>query len=122
MNKKGFTLIELLAVIVVLAIIALIATPIVMNTIADAQEGANERSVEGYMKAWEAKYYAEWLEEGSEPIFASIVVTTDDYNGADVDCTVTAIKPITATCTVGEGPDNEYNYLDGAATKKNTNS
>ena len=33
MKKKGFTLIELLAVIVVLAIIALIATPIVMNVI-----------------------------------------------------------------------------------------
>ena len=32
-NKYGFTLIELLAVIVVLAIIALIATPTVMNTI-----------------------------------------------------------------------------------------
>ena len=29
MNNKGFTLIELLAVIVILAIIALIATPIV---------------------------------------------------------------------------------------------
>ena len=32
-NKYGFTLIELLAVIVALAIIALIATPTVMNTI-----------------------------------------------------------------------------------------
>ena len=39
-NKKGFTLIELLAVIVVLAIIALIATPIVMNTIKNAKKGA----------------------------------------------------------------------------------
>ena len=36
MNKKGgFTLIELLAVIVILAIIALIATPIVLNIIND---------------------------------------------------------------------------------------
>ena len=33
MNKKGFTLVELLAVIVILAIIALIATPIVINII-----------------------------------------------------------------------------------------
>ena len=31
--KKGFTLIELLAVIVILAIIALIATPIVLDII-----------------------------------------------------------------------------------------
>ena len=35
MNKKGFTLIELLAVIVILAIIALIATPIILGIIND---------------------------------------------------------------------------------------
>ena len=33
MNKKGFTLIELLAVIVILAVIALIATPMILNVI-----------------------------------------------------------------------------------------
>ena len=49
-NKKGFTLIELLAVIVVLAIIALIATPIVMNTIKNAKKGAAERSADSYIK------------------------------------------------------------------------
>ena len=51
MNKKhGFTLIELLAVIVVLAIIALIATPIVMNTIKRSKKGAAERSADSYVK------------------------------------------------------------------------
>ena len=54
-NKKGFTLIELLAVIVVLAIIALIATPIVMNTIKNAKKGAAERSADNYLKAVEQK-------------------------------------------------------------------
>lgn len=43
MDKKGFTLIELLAVIVILAVIALIATPIIMNAITKAQDGAYER-------------------------------------------------------------------------------
>ena len=52
-NKKGFTLIELLAVIVVLAIIALIATPIVMNTIKSAKKGAAERSADSYINAVE---------------------------------------------------------------------
>ena len=46
MKRKGFTLIELLAVIVVLAIIALIATPIVMNTIKNARkEPQRERQI-----------------------------------------------------------------------------
>ena len=52
-NKRGFTLIELLAVIVVLAIIALIATPIVMNTIKSAKKGAAERSADSYLKQLE---------------------------------------------------------------------
>ena len=53
MKKKGFTLIELLAVIVVLAIIALIATPIVLNLINTARIGAAEQSATGYVKAIE---------------------------------------------------------------------
>jgi len=51
MKKNGFTLIELLAVIVILAIIALIATPIILGIINDAREKANERSVELYASA-----------------------------------------------------------------------
>ncbi|MBR6689974.1 MAG: prepilin-type N-terminal cleavage/methylation domain-containing protein [Bacilli bacterium] len=46
MKNKGFTLIELLAVIVILAIIALIATPIILGIIDDARKEAKERTVE----------------------------------------------------------------------------
>ena len=46
MKNKGFTLIELLAVIVILAIIALIATPIILGIINDARESARKRSAE----------------------------------------------------------------------------
>ena len=49
-KENAFTLIELLAVIVVLAIIALIATPIVMNTIKNAKKGAAERSADSYIR------------------------------------------------------------------------
>ena len=49
--KKGFTLIELLAVIVILAIIALIATPIILGIINDAKKESNERSAELYASA-----------------------------------------------------------------------
>ena len=40
--KKGFTLIELLAVIIILAIIALIATPIVLDVVDDARKSVAE--------------------------------------------------------------------------------
>jgi type IV pilus assembly protein PilA len=40
MKQNGFTLIELLAVIVILAVIALIATPMVMNIIEDTRRAA----------------------------------------------------------------------------------
>ena len=50
-KKQGFTLIELLAVIVILAIIALIATPMVLNTIDKAKEGAFEQTINGVVKA-----------------------------------------------------------------------
>ena len=51
MKKKGFTLIELLAVIVILAIIALIITPIVSDIIKSSSKAAAMRSVEGYISA-----------------------------------------------------------------------
>lgn len=53
MKKNGFTLIELLAVIVILAIIALIATPIVINIIEDSKESATLRGAEYYINAVE---------------------------------------------------------------------
>ena len=51
--KKGFTLIELLAVIVILAIIALIATPLIMNVIDEAKRGSFENSAYGIVRAAE---------------------------------------------------------------------
>ena len=39
-NSKGFTLVELLAVIVILAIIALITTPIILNVIEKSRQNA----------------------------------------------------------------------------------
>ena len=53
MDKRGFTLIELLAVIVILAIIALIATPIVLSIIDDTKKSSMLRSAEMYLDAVE---------------------------------------------------------------------
>lgn len=51
MKKNGFTLIELLAVIVILAIIALIATPIILSMINNARKSAAKSSTYGYVEA-----------------------------------------------------------------------
>ena len=51
MKTKGFTLIELLSVIVILAIISLIATPIVLNIINDTKEKAFEQTINGIIKS-----------------------------------------------------------------------
>lgn len=76
MNKKGFTLIELLAVIVILAIIALIATPIILGIINDARKSAKVRS-------------AELVESGVE-----YAITTYAYkNNGNLAKTVADIKP-----------------------------
>ena len=61
--KKGFTLIELLAVIVVLAIIALIASPIIINIIDNAKKKVAIDSAYGYIEAVELQIGLDELEE-----------------------------------------------------------
>ena len=55
-NKKGFTLIELLAVIVILAIIALIATPIIIGVIDQARKKAFENTAYGVLEGLKLNY------------------------------------------------------------------
>ena len=89
--KKGFTLIELLAVIVILAIIALIATPIILGIISNAKEESNKRSVELYISAVELAIARKNLTEEFSPIECTItkgVVNCKGYSNplqVDVD-------------------------------------
>ena len=46
MNKQGFTLIELLAVLLILAVIAVITTPIITNVLSDSRQKTFKSSVE----------------------------------------------------------------------------
>ena len=61
MKKKGFTLIELLAVIVILAVIALISMPLVLNTIDKAKKGAAEESANSYVSAIETAIVSDMM-------------------------------------------------------------
>ena len=115
--KKGFTLIELLAVIVILAIIALIATPIILGIINDAREESNERSVELYASAVRNGIAAYQLREGKEVLPGTYNETKPlpfevEYDG-QVDCTSVIIseegKVSLDKCTVNGGT-KEYSY------------
>ena len=64
---NGFTLVELLAVIVILAIIALIATPIILGIIKDTKKEADQRSVEMYVDAVEQAIVRENMKEEFKP-------------------------------------------------------
>ena len=115
--KKGFTLIELLAVIVILAIIALIATPIILGIINDAREESNERSVELYASAVRNGIAAYQLREGKEVLPGTYNETNKlpfepEYDGK-VDCENVIIsetgKVSLDKCTVNDGT-KEYSY------------
>ena len=110
MKKRGFTLIELLAVIVVLAIIALIATPIVMNLIKNAQKGAAERSAERYLSAVETAIAADRLnnpliEDGTYIIDSNGDLCLEGKTCTEPDLTVdiTGDYPTSGTVTIENG-------------------
>ncbi len=90
MKKKGFTLIELLAVIVILAVLALILTPIIQDLITNAGEAAFRQTINGILSS--AENYA-----------ASYAL---DNNGRDL------IYPITFTCDGTSCKDENNNKLD----------
>ena len=90
MNKKGFTLIELLAVIVILAIIALIATPIVLSIIDDTKKSSMLRSAEMYLNGVENSIMKENMNEGgnyrpNDCTITNGLVKCDDYEGIAVE-------------------------------------
>ena len=64
--KKGFTLIELLAVIVILAIVSVIAVPIMLNVIDKAKQGTAESSALGYIDAVEKQVMINKVKSGNE--------------------------------------------------------
>jgi len=85
MRNKGFTLIELLAVIVILAIIALIATPIVLGIINDSKESANRISAQYMIDAVEKAYSMAYTKQmGAVPTLDQ-VADEFDMNGASWD-------------------------------------
>jgi len=120
-NKKGFTLIELLAVIVILAIIALIATPIILNIVQKARKSAAEDSVYGIMKALELSYVESMLDTNMKnlPIVADFTAKkyyhsvdlkknpTDSDYGTTFDLVYSGTAPTAGTITLNNKDEND---------------
>ena len=97
-NKKiGFTLIELLAVIIVLAIIALIATPIIFNVIENAKIKSLENSCYGVIDAVRTKY-AEGLLNSENGLV--------DLTGDVANLTIAGEHPYMGTWTIDNSKDS----------------
>jgi len=111
-KEKGFTLIELIAVLVIMAIIALIVTPLVMNIIRKARVSADKRSVDAYGRSIELAIAGYLLDTGKFPTEVSQL--TIEYSGNEVVCTTTQINSDSsvylAGCTVAGRSTGDYKY------------
>lgn len=109
-NKKGFTLVELLAVIVILAIIALIATPIILNVIDSARKNAAINSAYGYMEAIEKSVVLSGFSSGDAASQEMASIKDDTYtisnNGTTITGTGEGAKAITVNFK-GDAPAND---------------
>ena len=110
-KNKGFTLVELLAVIVILALIALIATPIILNVINDAKKQAAKDSAYGYMDAVEKYIVSSELEDKS---IKDRTYSVEELNNMGVS--VKGSTPDNGNIEIKEGAVKNYNLgIDGYA-------
>ena len=112
MKKKGFTLIELIAVLVIMAIIALIVTPLVMSIIKKAKVSADKRSIDAYGRSIELAIAGYLMDNGTFP--TSVEQLTIEYSGDEVVCSTTRLNSDSsvylAGCTVGGRSVDGYTY------------
>ena len=110
-NRKAFTLIELISVLVILAILALIVTPFVLNMIKKARTAADKKSIDAYGRSIELAVAGYLLDKGDFP--DSINDLTIEYNGDEVVCstkTLNEAKVYLAGCTVAGRTVTGYTY------------
>ena len=110
-NKKWFTLIELIAVLVIMAILALIVTPLVMNIIRKARVAADKRSIDAYGRSIELAIASYLLDTGR--FATSVDQLTIEYSGSEVVCSTTQLNSDSSVyltgCRVG-GRSVDYAY------------
>lgn len=112
--EKAFTLVELLTVILILAIIAIFATPIIGDILSESKESANLRSIEGYARAIKQEYYNQSM-DGITPTIDENFLSNIDKSGGDITCESISYSEeydiIMNKCTL-QNSDKEYCYAD----------
>ncbi len=96
MNKKGFTLIELLAVIIILAVVALIATPLILVVIDNARKSANRSQVELILDGATQIYTQSYLNDNYKKLLTNTNIYGNDnfkFSGELPEVGVVQIKP-----------------------------
>ena len=106
MKRKGFTLIELLAVIVILAIIALIATPTILGVIEKARKGASEQSALGYIDAVEKQVAINQVKNEN-------LINDGTYNVPMTGITVKGESPTKGWLKIEKGMITNYSFVIG---------
>ena len=106
MKRKGFTLIELLAVIVILAIIALIATPMILGVIEKARKGASEQSALGYIDAVEKQVAINQVKDEN-------LINDGTYNVPMTGITVKGEAPTKGWLKIEKGMVTNYSFVIG---------
>lgn len=101
MKKRGFTLVELLAVIIVLAVIALIATPMILNVITEAKKGAAKESAHAYIKAVDNSLVAYMLKNNVSYEYGKYEVKEDGSISDDLNIGIKGYKPSSGTICIG---------------------
>ena len=120
--KKGFTLIELLAVIVILAVIALIATPIILNIIEDSRRQAIKSSAGLYIDGLVKQIAAKNMLTEFSPVSCNISNGNITCDGTSVEYNVNGKKPTSGTISFSNGIVSGYTlYFDDYAVTKDSN-
>ena len=102
--KKGFTLIELLAVIIILAIVALIATPIILNVVEDARISAG-------------KSEAQMIYSGINNYCASSMMEEQLNGKVDICADGVTIEEVSQMVNLGNAIVNKVTYSNGKVTE-----
>ncbi len=120
--KKGFTLIELLAVIVILAIIALIATPIVLNIIEDSKKQSIISSAQLYVDGLTKQIVSKNMTSAFNPSSCTVSNGNISCDGTALDYTVNGKKPDSGSITFNNGVVTGYTLtFDGYTVIKDQN-